>query len=63
MRQVEVEQDECVGCGACASVAGDVFRMNSDEKSEVYGEVTSANKEEVQEAIDTCPVSCILWKD
>lgn len=59
---VKVDQDECVGCGACVEIAGDVFRINSDDKSEVYGKVTDGNKPEVQEAIDTCPVSAISWE-
>ena len=59
---VTVDQTECVGCGACAEIAPEVFRMNDDEKSEVYGKVTDANKDSVQEAIDTCPVSCIAWE-
>lgn len=59
---VAVNQEECVGCGACAELAPEVFRMNDDEKSEVYGKVTPENKSEVQDAIDTCPVSCIAWE-
>lgn len=58
---VTVDQAECVGCGACTEIAPSVFRMNDDDKSEVYGNVTDENKDEVQEAIDTCPVSCISW--
>lgn len=60
--EVTVDQVECVGCGACVEVAPEVFRMNDDEKSEVYGEVTSDNKQEVEEAIDICPVSAIAWE-
>ena len=59
---VTVDQQECVGCGACTEMAPDVFRMNDDEKSEVYGKVTDQNKAEVQEAIDVCPASCISWE-
>lgn len=62
MDTVTVDQDECVGCGACVEIADDVFRLNDDEKAEVYGKVTDANKENVQEAIDTCPVSAISWE-
>lgn len=59
---VTVDQVECVGCGACAEVAPEVFRMNDDDKSEVYGEVTNDNKKEVEEAMDICPVSAISWE-
>ena len=59
---VTIDQMECVGCGACVEIAGDVFRLNADDKAEVYGKVTEANTNEVQEAIDTCPVSAISWE-
>lgn len=62
MKAVDINQEICVGCGACVEIAGDVFRFNNDEKAEVYGEVTEANEKEVQEAIDTCPVSAISWE-
>lgn len=62
MRQAEVNKDECVGCGACAEIAGDVFRMDDDEKAEAYGKVTAANEKEVQDAFDSCPVDAIIFK-
>ena len=62
MKNVIVDQQECVGCGTCVEIAGDVFRMNDDDKAEVYGDVTEENEDNVQEAIDTCPVSAISWE-
>lgn len=62
MKEVTVDQEECVGCGACTELAGEVFRINDDGKAEVYGKVTEANEDDVQEAIDTCPVSAISWE-
>lgn len=61
--KVAINEEECVGCGTCVAIAEDVFRMNDDEKAQVYGQVTAANKDNVQEAIDTCPVSAISWKE
>lgn len=57
-----VNEDECIGCESCVSIAGDVFRMNGNDKAEAYGEVSSSNMESVQEAMDTCPVSAISMK-
>lgn len=62
MKQVVVDQDECVGCGTCVEISEDVFKMNDDDKAEVYGKVTADNKDEVQEAVDTCPASAISWE-
>ncbi|MDE5832108.1 MAG: ferredoxin [Desulfovibrio sp.] len=63
MKQATVDQQECVGCGACAEIDPEVFRINDDDKAEAYGKVTDANEESTQEAIDTCPVSAISWED
>lgn len=62
MKSVVVDQEECIGCGACVDTAPDVFEMNDDNKAEVYGKVTEDNQEEVDEAIDTCPASAISWE-
>ncbi|HEY5997135.1 MAG TPA: ferredoxin [Candidatus Deferrimicrobiaceae bacterium] len=60
---VFVDQDECIGCGLCASNVPDVFRMDDSGKAEVY-DPAGATEETIQaEAIDVCPVSCIHWRE
>lgn len=65
LRQKGVYVDEitCIGCKHCAHVARNTFYIESD-----YGRSRAirqdADPEElIQEAIDTCPVDCIHWKD
>lgn len=53
---VQVDQEKCIGCGACASMCPDVFRMNDQGKAEVLSE---ENKECAQEAAQSCPVDAI----
>jgi ferredoxin len=60
-REVYVDQDACIGCGLCASVVPEVFRLNDDGVSEVYDLAGSAENN-IQEAIDSCPVNCIHWR-
>jgi ferredoxin len=60
-REVEVDQDVCIGCGLCASIAPEVFRLNDDGVSEVHTQ-SGAQEEKIQQAIDSCPVSCIHWR-
>lgn len=57
-----VDPDICIGCGLCAGMADEVFRMNDDGKSEAYDSVSDKNKDKVQEAIDSCPVAAISWE-
>lgn len=60
-REVFVDQDVCIGCGLCASVVPEVFRLNDDGVSEVYDQ-QGAGEDRIQEAIDSCPVNCIHWR-
>ena len=54
MAKYFVIQEECIGCGLCATIAPDVFRMN-EEKAEAYKE----NGENSEEACSSCPVNAI----
>jgi ferredoxin len=54
---VTVNQETCIGCGACAAVCGEVFEMK-DAKAEVKAGA-DASKPCVKEAIDGCPVDAI----
>ncbi|BEH11704.1 MULTISPECIES: ferredoxin [Geobacter] len=56
-----VDQDSCISCGLCVSTCPGVFRFNEDGKSEVY-DPNGAGEQEIQQAIDGCPVQCISWK-
>ncbi len=58
--KVKVNQDACIGCGACASIAEDVFELNDEGLSQAKEEnVSEKNKESVKEAADSCPTSAI----
>lgn len=58
-----VDQDTCIGCGLCCGMCEAVFRMNDDGKAEAYQAATEENQNDVQSAIDSCPVSAISWED
>lgn len=54
-----VDQETCIGCELCTTIEPDVFRMNDEGKSEVYGKTTDDNKDNVKQAIESCPVDAI----
>ena len=56
-----VDQYLCIGCGACVVLCPRVFRMGEDGKSGVSQVVTEETLSQVQEAIDSCPVTAISW--
>lgn len=62
-RKVIIDEEECIGCGTCAEVAPGAFRFNEEtEKAEVI-DTTGATEQEIEEAIEACPVECIHWED
>ena len=61
-RKPYVDQDVCISCLLCVNTAPEVFRMNDDNLAEVY-DPFGAPEETIQEAIDACPVNCILWEE
>ena len=58
--KVKVNQDACIGCGACAAICEDVFELNDEGLSTVKTEEVAEDKEqEVRDAIDSCPTAAI----
>lgn len=60
--KVVIDQDGCIGCGLCVNTCPEVFEMNDDNIAEVYKQPTEVT-DEVQEAVDGCPVQVISIED
>jgi ferredoxin len=56
-----VDQDVCIACELCVNMLPEVFRMTDDGLAEVF-DPEGASTEQIQEAIDSCPVNCIHWE-
>ena len=66
---VRVDKEACIGCGACASLCGDVFELGQDGKSQIVkefrkGKPTEGEVEEefatcVKDAAESCPAQAI----
>ncbi|MCI5745629.1 MAG: ferredoxin [Erysipelotrichaceae bacterium] len=57
--KVHVDQDKCIGCGLCTSLADAVFAFNDDGKA-TAGDVSPDDEEAVEGAIASCPVEAIV---
>ena len=58
--KIKVNQEACIGCGACVASAEDLFDFNEDGISQPkVEEVPEEKKAEAQDAVDTCPTGAI----
>ncbi len=60
-RKPYVDKDACISCNLCADTVPEVFRMDADGLAEVF-DPEGASEEQIQEAMDLCPVACIHWE-
>ena len=59
MKEVKIDQDECLGCGACVELCPDIFAMNSDDNKAYVTTPEGGNQDCIEEAIASCPAGCI----
>ena len=55
--KIEINADECIGCGACVAACEANFEMDGDKAKVKNAEVKESGCS--QEAADGCPVNCI----
>ena len=53
---INVDENKCIGCGACVAIDGEHFGFNDQGLSTV---VKQEVNEKVEEAKDACPVEAI----
>lgn len=59
--KVKVNQDSCIGCGACASICEEVFEIGDEGLSKVKVDKVPEGKEDsAKEAIESCPTGAIV---
>ena len=60
MNKVVIYNDNCLGCGMCVGIESDVFDFDDDGLAKVNNDnINDDNKENVNNAIDSCPVAAI----
>lgn len=57
--KIFVDMDKCQHYGQCTFEAPTVFKLNADDKLEYVGEVDDALLEQVESAVDVCPMQAI----
>ena len=61
--KVKVNNNECIGCGACVAVCPKVFEMSDDGYAVAKAVVEEEDKAACEEAKDGCPVSAISTEE
>ena len=58
--KAKVNKDLCIGCGACTTIAQDVFEFDDDGLAKVVKEKIEDNeKDDVIDASESCPTEAI----
>lgn len=59
--KAHVDQDLCVGCGACVAVCSAVFQFNDEGRSEAdNGNIDALTELCTEQAAANCPVGAII---
>ena len=62
MKKLVINQDSCIGCGACVAIDSKHFDFNEDGLSEVINNDDIENNS-TKNAIDSCPTNSISYKE
>lgn len=69
MEKVKVNDEACIGCGACTAIASDVFRFNDEgfaesiEENNVLDNMEEDLKNDVIDALEGCPTNAIYKEE
>lgn len=69
MKKVKVNQELCIGCGACQAIIDSVFQIGenglaqSKEDNNTVDTMEEEVKEEVMDALEGCPTSAIFIEE
>ncbi len=54
-----IDEEACIGCGACEEICPEVFRSNESLGFAMVINPSGADPGKIEEAIEVCPVNCI----
>ena len=58
--KINVDMDKCQHYGQCVFEAPEVFKLNNEDKLEYLAEADDSQLENVEAAMDVCPMQAIF---
>lgn len=62
-RKVVIDQEECIGCESCQEICPEVFQVDPDTEKARVIKPEGGPEDLIEEAMSSCPVSCIRWEE
>lgn len=62
-KRVFIDKEECIGCGTCHEICPEVFELDEETQKARVILPEGGPEDLIEEAIESCPVSCIGWED
>ena len=59
MKKVKIDKEECIGCESCVALCPEVFAFDGEENKAYVITPEGGDQKCIDEAVATCPVSCI----
>jgi len=56
-KKITINQELCIGCGACANLCSEVFKMKDDGKAKAVN--SEKSKCDYEMVVQSCPVGAI----
>ena len=62
MKKIKLDLEKCIGCGTCAALASNTFKMNDEGKVDIINQAGD-DQETLKMAIDSCPTQAIVLEE
>jgi len=59
MIKIEVDMAQCQHYGQCVFEAPNIFKLNDDDKLEYVASANDSERDNVESAVDVCPMQAI----
>ncbi|MFC1656932.1 ferredoxin [Patescibacteria group bacterium] len=59
IKNIKIDEETCIGCGQCATIAEKSFKMGCEGTSEVLDTWKQDDEKKIREAAKSCPTNSI----